>query len=209
MKLGYSIIANNQYQLLNDISNMSYIDFLHIDIMDGNFVDDITFGPKIVSDLKKEIPSMFFDVHLMTNDLKKYISKLTFVDRIFIHIENKHNIEENILLLKKNNIISGLAISPDTPIESIDMYHDMIDHDMIDYVMIMTVYPGKCGQKLIEKCLDKIYYIKNNYPNLKIQLDGGISMENINKILEYNIDSIICGSAMKKEGKSIYSLINL
>ena len=78
MKLGYSIIANNQYQLIDDLKKMDYIDFLHIDIMDGNFVDDITLGPKLVSDLKKELPSMYFDVHLMTTSPKKYIPKLEF-----------------------------------------------------------------------------------------------------------------------------------
>lgn len=120
-KLGYSIIANNLINIISIINNISFIDFLHIDIMDGNFVDDITIGPSYVKELKAIYPNMFFDCHLMVNNTKDIINKLKFVDRISIHIQD-NNLVENLKHIKSLNLNFGIVINPDINIENIDKY---------------------------------------------------------------------------------------
>ena len=207
MKLGYSIIASNLLELKDDISKLNFVDFLHVDIMDGNFVKNISVGHSIIEDIKKYYLNIFIDVHLMTQDPTLNLDKLKDVKRIFIHIESikKDNfkIEEIISFSKKNNIELGLAISPKTNISDLFTYLTEIKN-----VMIMSVEPGKCGQKFIPKSIERIDVIKARFPDVKIQVDGGINSSNIKLLYNHNVDSIIIGSALKKESIEINKIIN-
>tara|TARA_B100000424_G_C22800828_1_gene429521 strand:- start:113 stop:742 length:630 start_codon:yes stop_codon:yes gene_type:complete len=204
-KLGYSIIANNLIHIEKIIDNISFIDFFHIDIMDGNFVDDVTIGPSYINELRCIYPNMYFDCHLMVNNPKTIISKLLkFVDRISIHIENT-NVLEHINHIKSMNLNFGVVINPDTPIETIDNYVYLFEDN--DILQIMTVYPGKCGQNFLANQLEKIMYIKSKYPTINIQVDGGINLNTIDSCIESGATSFVCGSSMLKEGKQIYDKI--
>ena len=207
MKLGYSIIASNLLELKTDISKLNFIDFLHIDIMDGHFVKNISIGHNIVDDILKHYPSKFIDVHLMIEDPTLNLKKLKNANRIFIHVETiqryGQKLEEIITFTKKNNIALGLAISPETNICDLFSYLSQIK-----YVMIMSVKPGKCGQKFIPETINRINIIKARFPDVKVQVDGGINSSNIKLLANNNVDSIIIGSALKKEPEQIKSIMN-
>ena len=207
MKLGYSIIASNLLELKNDISKLKFVDFLHIDIMDGHFVKNITVGYSIIDDILKYYPNKFLDVHLMVENPSMNLNKLKNANRIFIHIEiiknNKQKLEEILTFSKKNNVIIGLAISPNTNIMDLFPYLNEIKN-----VMVMSVIPGKCGQMFIPKTIEKINVIKARFPDVQIQVDGGINSSNIKLLFNNNVDSIIIGSALKNEPEKIKEIIN-
>ena len=209
MKIGYSIIASNILDIKKDIDNFSFVDFLHIDIMDGHFVQNISIGHNIINDIIKYYPNKFLDIHIMTTNPNNNLDKLINANRIFIHIENLNDnikIDEFISFSKKNNIIIGLAISPETSIY--DMFHYL---DRIKNVMIMSVKPGKCGQQFIPETIDKINIIKKKFPDIMIQVDGGVCSKNIKLLYDNNVDSVICGSSLHREKNIImkYFINNL
>ena len=206
MKLGYSIIASNLLEIKNDIIKLNFIDFLHIDIMDGHFVKNITVGHSIIDDIHKHFPEKFLDVHLMIDNPSLNLKKLKNANRIFIHVESieryGQKLEEIITFTKKNNITLGLVISPNTNICDLFSYLSQIK-----YVMIMSVNPGKCGQKFIPQTIERINIIKARFPDVKVQVDGGINSTNIKLLFNNNVDSVIIGSALKKEPEQIKSIM--
>lgn len=199
-ELGYSIIANNLLKINDTIKKLNFIDFLHVDIMDGNFVPELTIGPKFVSDLIEIISDKKIDVHLMVTDPINYINKLNNINSIIFHYESidESKILEIINLIKKNNVKCGISISPKTKVELILPFIQYID-----IVQIMTVEPGKCGQKLIPQTLNKIEIIRKLNTDITIQVDGGVNLNNISDILNKGANSFICGSSMLKEGNLI------
>ena len=200
-KIGYSIIASDLVNIIPIIQKVNFVDFLHIDIMDGNFVPSLTIGPSYVSNLidnlKNNNIDKFIDVHLMVNDPEKYIDKLTNVDRIIFHIEN-NNTQNLINKIKNYNIHVGISISPNT---NIDVLYPYVEN--IDLVQIMTVEPGKCGQKIIPECIQKINILRQKYPNLDIQIDGGVNSNNLKELVDEGANSFISGSAILKETDAI------
>ena len=148
---------------------------------------------------------MFFDCHLMVINTKFIINKLNFVDRISIHIENT-NVLENINYIKSMNLNFGIVINPDTPIEIIDKYIYLFNEN--DIIQIMTVYPGNCGQIFLKDQLKKIKYIKDKYPTINIQVDGGINLNTIDSCIKTGATSFVCGSSMIKEGIHIKDKIH-
>lgn len=203
--LGYSVIANNLLDINDIVQKNNYIDFLHIDVMDGNFVPALTIGPIFINNLIEKLnKKIFIDVHLMVNNPKNYIQQLKQVDRIIFHYEKLLSSEINLIItdIKKLNIKCGISISPSTAIEKLDPFLENID-----LVQIMTVEPGKCGQKLIPECIDKILYLKSKNIKLDIQVDGGINLSNIDTLITKGANSFICGSSMLKEGNLINNKI--
>ena len=204
-KLGYSIIAGNLIDSVLTCQKLDFVDFFHFDIMDGNFVPNITFGPNYVNNFIEKIKNKkFIDVHLMVNNPEKYIDSLKQVDRIIFHIEklSDQEILKIINRINKLEINCGLSISPKTNIQNLTKYLDKVD-----LIQIMTVEPGKCGQQLIPECLDKIKFIRKISSTINIQVDGGIKLNNIKTIINCGANSFICGSSMNKEGKEIKNLI--
>ena len=200
-ELGYSIIAGNLLESVTTSQKLDFVDFFHFDIMDGNFVPNITFGPTYVNNfIEKTNNKKFIDVHLMVNNPEKYIDSLKQVDRIIFHIENlsEQTINNIINNIKKNKIKCGLSLSPTTDIKNITKYLDKID-----LIQVMTVEPGKCGQQLIPDCLEKIKFIRKTNSNIDIQVDGGIKLNNIKDVIDSGANSFICGSSMIKDGLSI------
>ena len=181
--------------------NNSNAKWLHLDIMDQQFVPNLSFGPSVVKDLRKH-SDLFFDVHLMVSN--PFDMLLPFIkagaNGISFHIEateSRFTFPPKILIntIKKNNLKCGLALKPKTPFSIIKKYLEYID-----YIVVMSVEPGFGGQSFIPSTLDKIseidnYLNQNNIrENILIQVDGGIKLENYKSIIESGADILVAGS---------------
>jgi len=198
-----SIIAGDLSIMGRDVSGFDpkVIDFLHMDVMDGNFVPNLTFGPGYIKDLKKhtDIP---LDVHLMIekpeNSLEKYIElKPAF---IVIHYESTRFPARSLKLIRENGIKSGLALNPATPVEAV---FDLAEY--CDMLLIMSVDPGFYGQSFMKGAISRIerlkeYLISSDAADVKIQVDGGIGEDNIRDVVSAGADVIVAGSALFKGG---------
>jgi len=199
-KIVPSILSADFSCLIDDIKKLELnnIEFVHIDVMDGHFVPNLTIGPIVI---KAIIPKtqLIFDTHLMISNPEKYIKN--FADAgsysFIVHLESIENLSEVIFLIKKYNKKVGISIKPDT---SVDLLLEYIND--IDLVLIMTVYPGFAGQEFMEDSLDKIrainYFIKKNKLKTMIEVDGGINKKNYRKVLEAGADILSMGKALFK-----------
>ena len=166
----------------------SEADQLHVDLMDGVYVEENNFTiESIINDLKDVNKPL--DIHMMVNNPEKYIIDLAKLKpkTITFHLNTSNNINNVIDLIHEYNINVGIAINPDEDIHLLDEYIDKID-----YVLIMSVYPGKGGQKFIPEVLNKINYLSNK--NVLVGIDGGINDESIKYLKNYKIDNIVSGS---------------
>jgi ribulose-phosphate 3-epimerase len=166
--------------------------YLHIDVMDGHFVPNITLGPCLVKSIRK-YTDIVFDVHLMIENQEKYVKDFaeSGADIITVHLEATKDAEALIKQIKDLGVKAGITIKPNTPVEDVIPYIDMVD-----MVLIMTVEPGFGGQSLIESCLDKIKVLREMRPELDIEIDGGVKCENIDKVIEAGANVIVAGSAV-------------
>ena len=195
-----SILAGDFSQLGKDIQKLedAGADMIHVDVMDGHFVPNITIGPPVIKSLRKytDLP---FDVHLMISPVHKYIEDFSKAgsDIITIHPEATKNVKDSIDLIKSLGKKVGLSLNPDTPIDKIEKYLDQID-----LVLVMTVYPGFGGQKFISKVLNKIKNLKNikdkNKFQFDIEVDGGVNFENNKLAIEAGANILVSGTTIFK-----------
>lgn len=167
--------------------------WLHIDVMDGHFVPNITFAMPVIASLRK-YTGMFFDVHLMIENPEKYIERFieSGADGVTFHAEATDNIDECINLIRKHKKQVGISICPETPLDVIEPYLDKAD-----MVLLMTVHPGYGGQKYIYEVDKKIRTLREKMGGgFKIQVDGGVTEDNIDHILEQGANVIVAGSAV-------------
>lgn len=198
IKLAPSILSADFARLLEDVKKVEKAgcEYLHIDVMDGHFVPNITLGPAIVKSLRKDV-NMVFDTHLMIENPDDYIKDFVDAgsDLIVVHAEACRHLHRTIQNIKSYNVKAGVALNPATSIESIK--HIIEDVDM---VLIMTVNPGFGGQSFIESMLEKIKELKqlidDKNLNVDIQVDGGIKPDNIHKVVEAGANIIVAGSAI-------------
>ena len=201
-KIAPSILSADFARLLEDVKKVENAgcEYLHIDVMDGHFVPNITLGPNVVKSLRKDV-NMVFDAHLMIENPDNYIND--FVDAgcdiIVVHEEactHLHRTKQNI---KSHNVKAGVALNPATPIENIK--YVLKDLDM---VLIMTVNPGFGGQSFIDGMVDKIKEVKSLIDeqglNVDIQVDGGIKPSNVDKVVKAGANVIVAGSAIFNSG---------
>lgn len=174
------------------LSETSGAEFLHIDVMDGHFVPNITLGPVVVKSLRPYSTAVF-DVHLMIENPEKYIDAFADAgaDLITVHYESVQDVEAIIRQIRAKGKKVGLTIKPGTPLHAILPFVPLVD-----MVLIMTVEPGFGGQSLIESCLDKIRELRGLYPNLDIEIDGGVKLENIDRVYDAGANIIVAGSAV-------------
>lgn len=195
MKISGSILAADFANLQEEINKVKeYMDYIHIDIMDGNFVPNISFGP-YVTKCVKNITDLPLDVHLMVKNPLNIIDE--FIDLkpkyITVHYEtiNESIFEQVYEKLKENDINIGISINPDTPYEVLIPYLEKVD-----LILIMSVNPGYCGQEFIEDVVYKIDMLReiidSEKLNVKIEVDGGINDKTIDKVIK--ADTIVLGS---------------
>jgi ribulose-phosphate 3-epimerase len=184
------------------------VEQLHLDIMDGHFVPNISVGPFIVQTCKK-ISSLPLDTHLMVENPDKYIEECVKFGStgISVHIENNSNIHRTLQIIKSFNAKAGIVLNPGTPIESIKSILDLVD-----LILIMTVNPGFGGQSFIPSQLVKITATKNLIKNMNkkpiIEVDGGINSQTLPLAYQAGADLFVVGTAIFSNPKGITASIN-
>lgn len=171
-------------------------DWIHIDVMDGHFVPNITYGPIIVEAAKKSC-DLLMDVHLMIEKPDRMIPDFikAGADLISVHVEACTHLNRTINLIKESNVKAGVALNPATPLSSIEWVLEDLD-----FVLIMSVNPGFGGQSFIKNSLDKVRALKqiilDQGLSTLIQIDGGVSCKTIEEISNAGVDSFVAGSAI-------------
>lgn len=170
--------------------------YLHIDVMDGLFVPNISFGAPVYKCIRKN-SSMVFDVHLMITDPIRYIEDFVKAgaDIVNFHVEAAEDPAGVIEKIRSFGVKAGITIKPNTPVDAIKDYLDKVD-----LVLVMTVEPGFGGQKLIPECLKKITELKKireekGY-SYEIEVDGGVGLGNIKEVMDSGVDVVVAGSAV-------------
>ena len=201
VKISPSILSADFSQLGNEIKNLekAEADLIHIDVMDGHFVPNITIGPDVISKLRK-YSSLPFDVHLMISPVNQFIENFAKAgaDIITIHPEATNDLIGSIKKIKSFNKKAGVSLNPETPVEKV------LSHlKLIDLVLIMSVNPGFGGQKFMEEVLDKVKVLRKEIDLKKldtlIEIDGGINFSNAKIAKNAGVDILVSGTTIFKE----------
>ena len=200
IKIAPSILAADFGNLSRDcnIVNKSNADWFHLDVMDGLFVPNISFGMPIISSIRK-MTKKPLDVHLMIIEPERYIDKFIEIgsDILTVHIEATTEMNKILDKIKKSSIKSGIAINPDTPINKL---YDYIDK--VDLICLMGVHAGFGGQKFIEKTFDRLIELKSlinsKDSSAVIEIDGGVDNTNCKKLKSLGADVLVAGSYIFK-----------
>jgi len=200
IQISPSILSADFSQLGNEIKRLEEggADMIHVDVMDGHFVPNLTIGPPVIKALRKQC-SIQFDVHLMISPVHKYIETYSNAgaDIITIHPEATDNLRESILKIKNLNKKVGVSLNPESKIDLIINYLDKID-----LVLIMSVNPGFGGQKFMPEVLDKVKQLKKiqseKNMNFDIEIDGGINFDNCQSAIEAGANILVSGTTVFK-----------
>ena len=188
----------NNIQADAEVLDKAGVKWYHLDVMDGNFVKNISFGPPVIESIRK-ITDAFFDVHLMIQEPIRYIDtfKQVGADLITVHYEACEDLDKTIDKIREAGVKVGLSINPDTDVNVVKPYVDKVD-----MVLIMSVFPGFGGQKFIPESLAKIKTLRDfanaEEKELLIEVDGGITLDNVSEVLAAGANVIVAGSAVFK-----------
>jgi len=208
-----------------DFNNMGYnlklaydsgAPYIHVDVMDGHFVPNISFGPPVISYVRKAVPDAVLDVHMMVEEPLRFLDdyKKAGADLISIHIEAVSDIVRDVRRLHESGLRCSVAINPDTDVTgALEMIEPVID--MVDMLLIMSVYPGFGGQRFIPETLPRIREVREwldvRSPQTDIEVDGGITTDNVSDVLSAGANVIVAGSAVFKgsPADNIHSFLEL
>ena len=201
IKISPSILSADFSKLGNEIQNLekAEADLIHIDVMDGHFVPNITIGPEVISKLRK-YTTLPFDVHLMISPVHNFIKNFADAgaDIITIHPEATNDLVSSIKKIKSYNKKAGVSLNPKTSVNKV-----LPVLNLIDLVLVMSVNPGFGGQKFIEKTLEKVIFLREEIDKKKlhalIEIDGGINFKNSNMAKEAGVDILVSGTTIFKE----------
>jgi ribulose-phosphate 3-epimerase len=195
IEIAPSILSADFANLAEEIRQVAAagVKMVHLDVMDGHFVPNITFGPPVVAKLRKH-SDLFFDTHLMITDPEKYAPEFVMAgsDHITFHIETTRQPEKLIDQLHTMGVSVGVTLNPNTPIETIEKVAPLCD-----MILVMTVYPGFGGQSFIDEAAKKCVRIRQIVgPNIRIEVDGGIDPKTTPAVVAYGADTLVAGNAV-------------
>jgi len=196
IKIAPSILAANPLRIAEDIDRVPNADYVHVDIMDGRFVPNLTFGPSLIRALRKH-SDKFLDVHLMVESPEDLIPVFADAgaDGITIHVEASPNIHRLLQLIRELGREPGISLNPGTPVSAV---REVLE--MVSMVLVMTVNPGYGGQSLIPSTLRKVRELADIRNSLglsfNIEVDGGVTLDNVAQYASAGADVIVAGTAV-------------
>lgn len=211
-----SILNSNLADINSETQKLkeAEVDAIHFDVMDGIFVDNISFGIPVLASLRN-VTDIIVDVHLMIQQPHKFVERFikAGANMISFHIESESDIQQTIDIVHSYGIPVGIAISPDTPIETVYPFLASLNPD--DFILIMTVYPGLGGQKFIEEMIPKIeklnLYKCQHQLSFHIEVDGGINDKTAARCKSAGVDYLVAGSfitSAKNQSEAVKALNN-
>jgi ribulose-phosphate 3-epimerase len=195
IEIAPSILSADFAHLADEIAQVEKtgIKMLHLDVMDGHFVPNISIGPVVIAKIRK-CSNLFFDSHLMISEPQRYADDFikAGVNNITFHIEVVPNPKDFIKKLRDKGVSAGLCLNPETPVSAIEKYAPLAD-----MILVMTVHPGFGGQSFIRQAAEKIKPIREIVgPNIRVEVDGGIDAETAPLAAELGADTLVAGNAI-------------